>query len=162
MILLPERKAAGGLIKKNMGADLVDLCDGVACIEFHTKMNTLDADVFNMIHDGLDLVEKDFEGLVIGNEADNFSAGANLFLVVMTAQGSQWDALDALVKGLQDSLMRVRYFPRPVVMAPAGLALGGGAEMITSGSRVVAASELYTGFVEIGAGVIPVAAARRK
>ncbi len=92
---------------------------------------------------------------MIGNEADNFSAGANLFLVVMGAQSRQWDQLEALVKSMQDILMRVRYFPKPVVVAPAGLALGGGAEMIMSGSRVVAAAELYAGLVELGAGVIP-------
>ena len=92
---------------------------------------------------------------MIGNEADNFSAGANLFLVVMAAQSGQWEQLEAVVKSMQDILMRVRYFPKPVVVAPAGLALGGGAEMIMSASRVVAACELYAGLVEIGAGVIP-------
>ncbi len=155
LLLLPERKAAGGLIKKNAGADLIDLGDGVACVEFHTKMNALDKDIFDMLSNGLALVEQDFDGLVIGSEAENFSAGANLFLVVMSAQSGEWEQLEALVKGMQDTLMRIRYFPRPVVIAPAGLALGGGAEAIMSGSRVVASSELYAGLVEIGAGVIP-------
>jgi 3-hydroxyacyl-CoA dehydrogenase len=155
LVLLPELKAAGKVIAKNMGADVLDLGDGVACVEFHTKMNALDVDIFEMIRQALDLVEKDFEALVIGNEADNFSAGANLFLVVMNAQSGQWEQLNSLVKNMQDILMRVRYFPKPVVIAPAGLALGGGAEVIMSGSRVVAASELYAGLVEIGAGVIP-------
>jgi 3-hydroxyacyl-CoA dehydrogenase len=155
LVYLPELKSAGKLVKKNLGADLVDLGDGVACVEFHTKMNALDVDIFNMIREGLEIVMTDFDGLVIGNEADNFSAGANLFLVVMNAQGKQWDQLEALVKSMQDILMHVRYFPKPVVIAPAGLALGGGAEVIMSGSRVVAASELYAGLVELGAGVIP-------
>ncbi|MBN1149130.1 MAG: enoyl-CoA hydratase/isomerase family protein [Anaerolineales bacterium] len=155
LIRLQEQKAAGKVIKKNAGADLVDLGDGVACVEFHTKMNALDVDIFSIIQDALDMAETGFEGLVIGNEADNFSAGANVFLIVMNAQGGQWNELDALVKGLQDLLMRIRYFPKPVVMAPAGLALGGGAEMTMSGSRVVAAAELYTGLVEVGVGVIP-------
>jgi 3-hydroxyacyl-CoA dehydrogenase len=155
LVYLPELKTAGKLVKKNLGADLVDLGDGVACVEFHTKMNALDVDIFNMIREGLEIVMTDFDGLVIGNEADNFSAGANLFLVVMNAQGKQWDQLEALVKSMQDILMHVRYFPKPVVIAPAGLALGGGAEVIMSGSRVVAASELYAGLVELGAGVIP-------
>jgi 3-hydroxyacyl-CoA dehydrogenase len=155
LILLPELKSAGKVIQKNMGADLIDLGDGVACVEFHTKMNALDVDIFNMIQEGLNRVENDFEGLVIGNEADNFSAGANLFLVVMSSQSGQWEQLEAMVKNMQDILMRVRYFPKPVVAAPAGMALGGGAETLMSAPRIVAASELYTGLVEIGAGVIP-------
>ena len=155
LILLPELKAAGKIVKKNLGATLYDMDDGVACLEFHTKMNTLDVDIFSLIQEGLDRVTTDFEGLVIGNEADNFSAGANLFLVVMSAQSGQWEQLETVVKSMQDILMRVRYFPKPVVVAPAGLALGGGAEVVMSASRVVAACELYTGMVEIGAGVIP-------
>jgi len=118
-------------------------------------MGTLDMDVFEMIVAGLDRVETDFDGLVVGHEADNFSAGANLFLVVMNAQSGQWDQLNALIKKMQDILMRVRYFPKPIVAAPAGLALGGGAEVIMSASRIVSAAELYTGMVEIGVGVIP-------
>jgi 3-hydroxyacyl-CoA dehydrogenase len=155
LILLPELKAAGKVIKKNQGASLYDMGDGVACLEFHTKMNTLDVDIFTLIQEGLDRASTDFEGLVIGNEADNFSAGANLFLVVMSAQSGQWEQLEAVVKNMQDILMRVRYFPKPVVAAPAGLALGGGAEVLMSASRVVTACELYAGLVEIGAGVIP-------
>jgi len=95
-----------------------------------------------MIQDGLEITLKDFDGLVVGNEAEHFSAGANLFLVVIERQNKQWNDLEKLVKSMQDILMRVRYFPKPVVIAPAGMALGGGAEMIMSGSRVVAASEL--------------------
>lgn len=155
LVILPELKAAGQVIKKNPGAYLYDLGDGVAGLEFKTKMGTLDQDIFEMIQEGLNRVETDFEGLVIGHEGDNFSAGANLFLVVMSAQSGQWDQLEALVKNMQDILMRIRYFPKPVIVAPAGLALGGGAEVIMSASRVVSAAELYTGLVEIGAGVIP-------
>ncbi|OGO36522.1 MAG: hypothetical protein A2W35_11675 [Chloroflexi bacterium RBG_16_57_11] len=155
LIILPELKKEGKVIKKNLGADLVDLVDGVACVEFHTKMNALDVDIFTMIQDALNITQKDFDGLVIGNAAEHFSAGANLFLVVMNAQNKQWNDLEALVKNMQDILMRIRYFPKPVVIAPAGMALGGGAELIMSGSRVVAASELYAGLVELGAGVIP-------
>jgi 3-hydroxyacyl-CoA dehydrogenase len=143
------------VVKKNPGATLVDMGDNVACVEFHTKMNALDVDIFDMIQEGLDRAETEYDGLVIGNEADNFSAGANLFLVVMAAQSGQWDQLEGVIKRMQDILMRVRYFPKPVVVAPAGLALGGGAEVIMSASRVVAAGELYAGLVEVGAGVIP-------
>jgi 3-hydroxyacyl-CoA dehydrogenase len=151
LLLLKEQT----VIEKNPGATLYDMGDGVACVEFHTKMNTLDLDIFNMIDSALQSVETDFEGLVIGNEAENFSAGANLFLVVMAAQNKDWDQLDAVIKQMQDGLMRIRYFPKPVVVAPAGMALGGGVEIIMAAPRVVAAGELYAGIVEVGAGVIP-------
>ncbi len=154
-VLLKERKAAGKVVEKNLGATLVDIGDGVACVEFHTKMNTLDKDIFDMIDIGLERVETDFKGLVIGNEADNFSAGANLFLVVMASQNKDWEQLRGLVTGMQDILMRVRYFSKPVVAAPAGLALAGGAEIMMASNRIVAAAELYTGLVEVGAGIIP-------
>ena len=155
LVLLKEQKAAGKLVKKNLGASLIDLGDGVACVEFHTKMNTLDADILGMLNEALDCAVLDFDGLVIGSEAENFSAGANLFLAVMAAQGAMWDDLNNMVKGGQDLNMRMRYFPRPVVGAPAGLALGGGAEIPMHTSRIVAGAELYMGLVEIGAGVIP-------
>jgi 3-hydroxyacyl-CoA dehydrogenase len=142
-------------ITKNPGASIRDLGDGVAGVDLHAKMNVLDDEIFTMIEQALDRVDTDFEGLVIGTEAENFSAGANLFVVVMAAQGGMWEELAAGIKKLQDLNMRIRYFHKPVVIAPAGLALGGGAEIIMHGSRVVAASELYTGLVEIGAGVIP-------
>jgi 3-hydroxyacyl-CoA dehydrogenase len=151
LILLREQK----VVSKNPGATLFDLGDGVACVEFHTKMNSLDEDIANMIIESQDRVENEFDGLVIGNEAENFSAGANIMLVVMAAQMGEWEKLENVVKGLQDLNMRARYSQKPVVVAPAGLALGGGAEVTTHASRVVAAAELYTGFVEFGVGVIP-------
>jgi 3-hydroxyacyl-CoA dehydrogenase len=151
LVLLKEQK----VISKNPGATLYDLGDGVACVEFHTKMNALDEDIGNMILESQDRVLNEFEGLVIGNEADNFSAGANLMLVLMASQMGSWDQLEIIVKQLQDTNMRGRYFPKPVVVAPAGMALGGGAEVTMYASRVVAAAELYIGMVEFGAGVIP-------
>jgi 3-hydroxyacyl-CoA dehydrogenase len=155
VIVLKEEKDAGRTINKNPGATLVDLGDGVVCVEFHTKMNSLDEDIFNMIEEGLNRTERDFDGMVIGNDADNFSAGANLFMVVMGAQSGMWDQLDSAIRKMQNINMRMRYFPKPVVVAPMGLSLGGGAEITTHANRVVAAAELYTGFVEVGAGVIP-------
>jgi 3-hydroxyacyl-CoA dehydrogenase len=155
LIILRQEKAAGKLISKNAGASLVDLGQGVACVEFHAKMNALDDDIFNQIQEGLDRAERDFEGLVISTEADNFSAGANLFMVVMGAQNGLWDQLDAAVRKMQAINMRMRYFPKPVVVAPLGLTLGGGSEISMHASRVVAAAELYAGQVEIGVGVIP-------
>lgn len=155
LILLDELKSAGRVIERNQGASLIDLGDGVGCVEFHTKMNALDIDIFNIIQKALDRAETEFEGLVIGNEGEHFSAGANIFLVVMAAQSGEWKQLEDLVKQMQNILMRVRYFPRPVVVAPFSLALGGGVEVIMAAPRVVAASELYAGMVEIGVGVIP-------
>jgi 3-hydroxyacyl-CoA dehydrogenase len=155
LVVIKEQKAAGKLLVKNPSASLVDLGDGVACVEFHAKMNVLDDDMFNMIQEGLDRAEKEFEGLVIGTQAENFSAGANLFMVVMGAQNGMWDQLDSAIRKMQGLNMRMRYFPRPVIIAPSGLALGGGSEITMHGGRVIAAAELYAGLVEFGAGVIP-------
>jgi 3-hydroxyacyl-CoA dehydrogenase len=155
MVMLSDLRGTKKVISENAGATLYDIGDGVALVEFHTKMNALDDDIFNIAIEALDRVEKDFEGLVIGSEAENFSAGANLFMVVVAAQQGMWDTLDAAVKKLQNLNMRMRYFPKPVVAAPAGLALGGGCEVTMHASRVVAAAETYIGLVELGAGVIP-------
>ena len=151
MVVLKQQK----IISQNGGATLHDLGDGVACLEFHTKMNSLDEDIMNMAIEAMQRLETDFDGLVIGNEADNFSAGANLFMMVVGAQQGMWDMLDAAVRKLQDMNMAMRYSPKPVVVAPAGLTLGGGCEITMHGSRVVAAAETYIGLVELGAGVIP-------
>jgi 3-hydroxyacyl-CoA dehydrogenase len=155
LIVLREEKAAGKLIQKNAGASLVDLGEGVACVEFHSKMNILDDDIFNILQAGLDRVERDFAGLVIGTAADNFSAGANLFMVVMAAQNGLWEQLDDAIRKMQGINMRMRYFPKPVVAAPLGLTLGGGTEISMHASRVVASAETYAGTVEVGVGVIP-------
>jgi 3-hydroxyacyl-CoA dehydrogenase len=151
MLLLKQQK----VVAQNMGATLHDLGDGVACLEFHTKMNALDEDIMNMAVEAMGRLESDFDGLVIGSEAENFSAGANLFMMVVGAQQGMWDVLAAAVKKLQDMNMAMRYSPKPIVVAPAGLALGGGCEITMHASRVVAASETYIGLVELGAGVIP-------
>jgi 3-hydroxyacyl-CoA dehydrogenase len=134
---------------------MYDIGDGVALVEFHTKMNALDDDIFTVMSEALDRVERDFDGLVIGSEAENFSAGANLFMVVVAAQQGMWDTLDGSIRNLQNINMRMRYFPQPVVAAPAGLAQGGGCEVTMHASRAVAAAETYIGLVELGAGVIP-------
>jgi 3-hydroxyacyl-CoA dehydrogenase len=150
-ILLKGRKVVSG----NAGATLYDIGGGVACVDLHTKMNTLDDDIFGIVNEGFDRLEKDFDGLVISTQADNFSAGANLFMVVVGAQQGMWDTLDQAVRKLQGLNMRMRYSPKPVVVAPMGLALGGGCEITMQASRVVASSETYIGLVELGAGVIP-------
>ncbi len=151
LVLLKEQTE----ISKNAGATLYDMGDGVACVEFHTKMNALDDDIFDITIEALDRLENEFDGLVIGNEADNFSAGANLFMVVVAAQQGMWDTLDDAIRKLQGLNMRMRYSPKPVVVAPAGMALGGGCEITMHASRAVAAHETYIGLVELGAGVIP-------
>jgi 3-hydroxyacyl-CoA dehydrogenase len=151
MIILKQQN----VVSQNMGATLHDLGDGVACLEFHTKMNALDEDIMNMAVEAMARLETDFDGLVIGNEAENFSAGANLFMMAVGAQQGMWDMLEAAVRKLQDINMAMRYSPKPVVVAPAGLTLGGGCEITMQASRVVAAAETYIGLVELGAGVIP-------
>jgi 3-hydroxyacyl-CoA dehydrogenase len=155
IIYFQEKRDANKVISQNPGATLLDLGDGVLGVELHTKMNALDDDIFNMILIGMDKVEKEYEGLVISTDDVNFSVGANLMMVVMGAQGDMWDQLEGAVKKLQDMNMRMRYFSKPVIVAPAGLTLGGGAEILMHASRIVAGAELYTGLVEIGAGVIP-------
>lgn len=151
IVILKQHK----VIAENAGASIRDMGDGVACLEFHTKMNSLDEDIMNMAEEAFSRLETDFAGLVIGNEAENFSAGANLFMMVVGAQQGMWDTLDLAVRKLQDFNMRMRYSPKPVVVAPAGLTLGGGCEITMHGSRVMAAAETYIGLVELGAGVIP-------
>ncbi|MBI5353858.1 MAG: enoyl-CoA hydratase/isomerase family protein [Chloroflexi bacterium] len=162
MVMLRELKGTKKVISENAGASLYDIGDGVALVEFHTKMNALDEDIFTITSEALDRVEKDFDGLVVGNEAEHFSAGANLFMVVVASQQGMWDQLDASIRKLQGMNMRMRYFPKPVVVAPAGLALGGGCEITMHASRVVAASETYIGLVELGAGVIPAGAGTKE
>jgi 3-hydroxyacyl-CoA dehydrogenase len=158
MVLLKEQK----VVTQNAGATLYDIGDGVGLVEFHTKMNALDDDIFEIVNEALNRAETDFDGLVIGSEAENFSAGANLFMVVVAAQQGMWDTLDGAIRKLQGLNMRMRYFPKPIVVAPAGLALGGGCEVTMHASRVVAAGELYIGLVELGAGVIPAGAGTKE
>jgi len=155
LIVLSDLKKAKKVISENPGASLYDLGDGIALVEFHTKMNALDDEIFTITEVALDRADKEFDGLVIGNEGENFSVGANIGLILMGAKSQQWDMLTQVVKRFQNLNMRMRYFPKPVVIAPAGMALGGGCEVTMHGSRVVAAAETYIGMVELGVGVIP-------
>ncbi|MBT3239285.1 MAG: 3-hydroxyacyl-CoA dehydrogenase/enoyl-CoA hydratase family protein [Chloroflexi bacterium] len=154
-INLQSMKDAGKLVEKNDGASIVDMGDGVALLEFHTKMNALDADIGQMVNKVLDMLDTDFDALVIGNQGEHFSAGANLFLIAMYAQQEQWDELKKVINDLQDMNMRMRYSQKPVVVAPFGYTLGGGTEVTMHGSRVVAAAETYAGLVEAGMGLVP-------
>lgn len=135
---------------------LIDLGDGVANVEFRSKMNTLGEGVVQGIHASLDYAEKHkLTGLVIGNEAQNFSVGANLALVSMLAFEEEWEELEMATKAFQDTSMRLRTAPFPVVSAPQGMALGGGCEFSMHSDRIVAAAETYIGLVEVGVGLIP-------
>jgi 3-hydroxyacyl-CoA dehydrogenase len=155
VLLLPSLKASWREIKKNAGASLIDLGDGVLCLEFHSKMNSIGADTVQMIHAGLKALNENFEAMVIGNQAPNFCVGANLMLVLMTIQEGEWDDLHQAVRAFQNANMALKYAPKPVVSAPFGLTLGGGVEMCVHTARVRAAAETYMGLVEAGVGIIP-------
>lgn len=155
IILLPSLKAAKHEIKKNAGASLIDLGDGVVCLEFHSKMNSIGADTVQMIHAGLKALNEEFEAMVIGNQAPNFCVGANLMLVLMAIQESEWDELHQAARAFQNANMALKYAPKPVVAAPFGMTLGGGVEICLHSARVRAAAETYMGLVEVGVGIIP-------
>ncbi|MEO6725818.1 MAG: 3-hydroxyacyl-CoA dehydrogenase NAD-binding domain-containing protein [Blastocatellia bacterium] len=153
--LLKSLKERNNVVKKNAGASLIDLGDGVACVEFHSKMNALGSDQLGMIQYAIKEVEKNFTGLVIGNQGENFSAGANIMMILMGAQEGEWDELALGIRQFQNTTMSLRYSAKPVVVAPHHLTLGGGCEMVLHADRAVAAAETYIGLVEVGVGVIP-------
>jgi len=155
IILLPSLKDREKQVAGNAGASLIDIGDGVACLEFHSKMNAIGEDIMGMIVQSADIVSRDFEGMVIANHGTNFSVGANLAMVLFAAQEEEWDDLDWAIKALQDALMKLKYLDKPVVAAPAGMALGGGCEICLASDRVRFAAETYMGLVEVGVGVIP-------
>jgi 3-hydroxyacyl-CoA dehydrogenase len=155
VIDLTDVRESGGVRKKNAGASLLDIGDGVALVEFHSKMNALGADAIEMILSSVKEAHAHFDALVVGNQGDNFSAGANLMLVLMAAQEEEWDELDLMVRRFQQATMALKYSDVPVVAAPFGLTLGGGAEITLHAARVRASAETYMGLVEVGVGVIP-------
>ncbi|MFT7333607.1 MAG: 3-hydroxyacyl-CoA dehydrogenase, partial [Sphingobacteriales bacterium] len=139
----------------NSGVTVFDLGDGILGLEFHTKMNSMGADVIQGINKAIDLAEEGYRGLVIANEGANFSAGANLAMILMMAAEQEYDEIHMAVKTFQNTMMRVRYSSIPVVVAPHGLSLGGGCEITLHADKVVAQAETYIGLVEFGAGLIP-------
>jgi 3-hydroxyacyl-CoA dehydrogenase len=155
IILLKSLKERSKEIEKNSGASLIDLGDGVVCCEFHAKMNAIGGDLLSMIHKGLARLRSDFDAMVIANQGVNFSAGANLMLILMTAQEQEWDDLHLAVRQFQNTTLAIKHAPKPVVVAPQGLALGGGCEVVLHGTRIHAAAEAYIGLVETGVGLIP-------
>src|SRR5258706_14056368 len=136
------------IVWENSGASLIDIGDGIVNLEFHTKMNTIGGEVLEAVNKSVDIAEKDFHGLVIGNDAQNFSAGANLGLVLMLALEQEYDEIDFAVRAFQGANMRVKYAAVPVVVAPHGLALGGGCEISLHAAHVQASAETYIGMVE--------------
>ncbi|MGI8990596.1 MAG: 3-hydroxyacyl-CoA dehydrogenase/enoyl-CoA hydratase family protein [Bryobacteraceae bacterium] len=155
ILVLSDIKRARGVVKKNAGALLIDLGDGVLGVEFHSKMNAIGDDLVSMVHAGIEETSRNFEAMVIANQGANFSVGANLMLVLLAAQEDEWDELNAAVNRFQQVNMAIKYAPKPVVVAPFGMTLGGGCEIALHGARVQASAELYMGLVEVGVGLIP-------
>jgi 3-hydroxyacyl-CoA dehydrogenase len=155
LLILRTARDRSKIVRKNPGASLVDLGDGVLAVEFHSKMNAIGGDTIQMLQAGVREAERNFAALVVGNEGAHFSAGANLMLVLLEAQEENWDELDLMVRTFQQTTMALRYAGVPVVVAPAGLTLGGGCEIALHGDRVQIAGETYLGLVEVGVGLIP-------
>ncbi len=151
ILLLREQKE----IKRNDSASLIDLGDGVACLEFHTKMNALDEGIVEIARAALEEVDQNFAGLVIGNQGEHFCAGANVMTFGLAAENKEFDKIEQVGRAFQDFLMAMRYSPKPVVTAPFGYTLGGGCEVAMAGARIVAHAESYVGLVEVGMGLIP-------
>ncbi|MFL5696094.1 MAG: 3-hydroxyacyl-CoA dehydrogenase/enoyl-CoA hydratase family protein [Ktedonobacteraceae bacterium] len=154
-ISLEVLKADNKVLRDNGSASLIDLGDGVACIEFHTKMNSIDEGIIEMLRSAVEEGQKQFRALVIGNEAADFSAGANLLLMLMGARQGEWKMLEGAINGLQQAHQLLKYSPIPVVAAPAGRALGGGCEIIMHSNYARAHAESYIGLVEVGVGLVP-------
>jgi 3-hydroxyacyl-CoA dehydrogenase len=153
--ILRTAKEQNRVVRRNAGASLVDLGDGVLAVEFHSKMNAIGGDTVQMIQAGIKEAAANFAALVIGNDAPDFSAGANLMLLLLEAQEGNWDDVDLMIRTFQQTTLAVRYAPVPVVVAPAGRTLGGGCEITLRADRVQAAAETYIGLVEVGVGLIP-------
>ena len=155
LLILKAARERHKIVRKNAGASLVDLGDGVLALEFHSKMNALGGDQIEMMHAGVKEAAANFSALVVGNDAANFSAGANLMLLLLEAQEGNWDEIDMMIRAFQGSTQALRYADVPVIVAPAGLTLGGGCEIALHGDRIQAAAESYIGLVEVGVGLIP-------
>jgi 3-hydroxyacyl-CoA dehydrogenase len=150
-------KKSNGVVKKNSGASLVDLGDGVGCIEFHSKMNSLGADIVALINQALKSPGPgdNLDAFVITNDAANFSVGANLMLLLMSVQEDEWDDVDLAIRQFQGMTQAIKFSPKPVVIAPFGMTLGGGAEMTLHAPARQPHAELYIGLVEVGVGLLP-------
>lgn len=157
VISLSATKRTRGVVESNPGASLVDLGDGVLCLEFHSKMNAIGEDALLMMDRAYELLSNAFEGMVIANEGENFSVGANLVLLLTAAQAGDFDAIAATIHHFQQCMLRMKYAPKPVVAAVFSRALGGGCEIVLQSHRVQASAETYIGLVEVAVGLIPAA-----
>jgi len=155
VIILKSLKERSAVVQENSGASLIDLGDGVLCLEFHAKMNAIGAETLAMLQAGVARLGNEFDAMVIANEGPNFSAGANLMLLLMMAQEGEWEDIHVAVRQFQRANMAIKYAPRPVVAAPHALSLGGGCEIPLHAARIHAAAETYMGLVEAGVGLIP-------
>jgi 3-hydroxyacyl-CoA dehydrogenase len=155
IIVLSDLKRVHGVIEENSGASLIDLGDGVLCVEFHSKMNSLGEDNIAMLYAGLEETNRHFDAMVIANEGENFSVGANLMMVLLAAQEGEWDELNSAVNRFQQVNMALKYAAKPVVSAPFARALGGGCEIVLHSRRAQASAETYIGLVEVGVGLVP-------
>lgn len=153
--LILDNIRATQTVWKNSGASIIDLGDGILNVEFHSKMNTIGGDTLQAINKAIDLAEKDYRGVVIGNDGANFSAGANVGMIFMMAVEQEWEELNMAVRAFQNTSMRIRYSSIPVVVAPHNLALGGGCEFSLHADHVQLNAETYMGLVEFGVGLIP-------
>src|SRR6266576_1808834 len=156
-IYLPRLHGNSKVVRSNPGASLLDLGDGVACLEFHTKMNVIGGDQLGMLGESLEEVRKNFAGLVIGNQGPHFSAGANLLMLMTQIQNEDWDEVDLSIRLFQKATSSLRQFEKPVVSACHGYTLGGGCEITMGSDHVVAAAETYMGLPECGVGLLPAA-----
>src|SRR5690606_24836275 len=154
-INLKELKQQGKLLKKNSGASLIDIGDDVVLLEFESPNNAIGFDIIQMINYAIDETEKKYKGLVIGNQGKNFCGGANLAMILMAAQDDDIFEIDMVVRQFQQAMMKIKYSERPVVVAPFGMTLGGGAEVCLPAAHIQASLETYIGLVETGVGVIP-------
>ncbi len=155
VVVIPDLYAAGKEVERNESASLLDMGDGVLLYEFHAKMNAIDDAIIAMGYKALERLDHDFDAMVIGNDADNFCVGANLFAVGVAAASGHWDELNKMIHSLQMLTFKLRHAPKPVVTAVQGMALGGGVEMALAGWEAVANHESYMGLVEVGVGLIP-------
>jgi 3-hydroxyacyl-CoA dehydrogenase len=160
--ILKAAKDRQRVVSRNAGASLVDLGDGVLAVEFHSKMNAIGGDTIQMLHAGVKEATANFSALVVGNDAPNFSAGANLMLLLLEAQEANWEEIDVMVRAFQGATQALRYSQVPVVSCPAGLTIGGGCEIAIHADRMQAAAECYIGLVEVGVGLIPAGGGTRR
>ncbi|MDQ6645367.1 MAG: 3-hydroxyacyl-CoA dehydrogenase/enoyl-CoA hydratase family protein, partial [Chloroflexota bacterium] len=151
----PPPSTPSAVIRDNGSASLLDLGDGIACVEFHTKLNSIDEGIIEMLRYIVEEGQQQFRAVVIGNEAADFSAGANLLLVLMGSRQGEWKMLEGAINSLQQAHQLLKYSPIPIVAAPAGRALGGGCEIIMHANHARAFAESYIGLVEVGVGLVP-------